>query len=85
MGFLTPKSYLQIILLSKGVFRKLKPLLSNVVSHAFLPNTLQSKLEAQAADIQPITTENFLNNIKYISPVQSEQNIDGIFLLTQMH
>lgn len=59
-------------------------MLSNLVSHAFLPNTLQSKLEVQATDIQPITTENFLN-IKYISPVQSEQNIDGIFLLTQMH
>lgn len=84
MGFLTPKFYLQVILPSKGVFRKLRPLLSNLVSHAFLPNTLQSKLEVQATDIQPITTENFLN-IKYISPVQSEQNIDGIFLLTQMH
>lgn len=33
---------------------------------------LQHKLEMQAADIQPITTENFLNNIKYISPIQSE-------------
>lgn len=46
---------------------------------------LQSQLEMQAADLQTITTENFLNHIKYISPVQSEQNIDRIFLLTQMH
>lgn len=46
---------------------------------------LQSKLEMEAADLQPITTANFLNNIKYISPVQSERNIDRIFLLTQMH
>lgn len=46
---------------------------------------LQSKLEMQAADLQLITTENFLNNIKYIPPAQSEQNIDRIFLLTQMH
>lgn len=46
---------------------------------------IQSKLEMHAADLLPITTENFLNNIKYFSPVQSEQNIYRTFLLTQMH
>lgn len=46
---------------------------------------LQCKLEMRAADLQLITTENVLKDTKYSSPVQSEQNIDRIFLLTQKH
>lgn len=71
MGFLTPNPTYELFCYQRLYFRK-------VCSYAFqssftsLPNMLQPKLEMQAADIQPITTENFLNNIKYISPIQSE-------------
>lgn len=46
---------------------------------------LQSKLEMKAADLQLITTDSVFKDTKHSSPVQSEQNIDRIFLLTQKH